>query len=437
MKTVGIGLVGLGTVGQGVVRVLERSRERIAARSGLDIQIRHAVVRDPRKPRAFAPPANLIHTDLARVLADPDTQVVVELVGGTDAAATALFGAVDAGKDVVTANKELLAVRGRELFERAHAAGRCVAFEASCVGGVPIVGALRTGLAANRIVGLFGIVNGTCNYILTEMLSSRKSYAEALAEAQAAGFAEADPALDVSGVDSARKLAVLGSLAFGVPVDLAAISVEGIERIELTDLLAGEELGYVCKLLAIGEREDDALSLRVHPAFISQSHPLASVAGPFNAVSVRGDAVGHTLFYGRGAGAMPTASAVVADMIEVGLGRATPPGELLAAVGTDSAPKYQPIDELRSRFYLRMMAYDRPGVMGKLTTVLGAQAVSLRAVVQHEPVHESPAGSVPIVVTTHLAREGSVRDAVREIARLDVVTEPPVVIRVVDEHEEL
>jgi homoserine dehydrogenase len=337
---------------------------------------------------------------------------------------------LQAGKHVVTANKELLALRSAEIFARAAMAGKCLGFEASCVGGVPIIGALRTGLAANRIDALFGIVNGTCNYILTEMLAARKPYAAALAEAQAAGFAEADPTLDVSGHDSAHKLAVLASLAFGAPIEFDRVHVEGIERIELNDLLAGRELGYVCKLLAVARREGDAIGLRVHPAFINVDHPLAAVSGAFNAVSVYGDAVGHTLFYGRGAGAMPTASAVVADLIEIGTGRAQPPVMSSSALTT---PQYQPIDSLVTRYYLRMTAIDRPNVMAKIATVLGDHEISLRAVVQHEPPHTRADGAVPIVVTTHQAKESAVRDAVAEIAALDVVTERPVCIRVVDD----
>lgn len=430
MRTLQIGLVGLGTVGRGVVRLLAASADRIAARSGLDIQIRHVVVRNAGKSRDVTLPTSVVHSDIGRLLGDPLVDVVVELAGGTTAAADAVLGALQAGKHVVTANKELLALKGAEVLARAATAGKCVGFEASCVGGVPIIGALRTGLAANRIDGLFGIVNGTCNYILTEMLTARKRYAAALAEAQSAGFAEADPTLDVGGHDSAHKLAVLASLAFGAPIEFGRVHVEGIERIELTDLLAGRELGYVCKLLAIARREGDAISLRVHPAFISQHHPLAAVAGAFNAVSVYGDAVGHTLFYGRGAGAMPTASAVVADLIEIGTGRAQPPATATIA---NTSISYQPIDALVTRYYLRMNAIDRPNVMARIATVLGDHEISLRAVVQHEPPHRRPDGVVPIVVTTHEAKESAVRDAVREIAALDVVTEPPVCIRVADD----
>lgn len=430
MKTVNIGIVGLGTVGQGVVRLLSAARDRIAAGSGLTFEIRHAVVWNPGKSRDVTLKSGVIHKDLGRLLGDPLVDVVVELAGGTTTAAEAVLGALHVGKHVVTANKELLARRGPEILARAADARRCVGFEASCVGGVPIIGALRTGLAANRIDGLFGIVNGTCNYILTAMLAERKSYAAALAEAQSAGFAEANPTLDVGGHDSAHKLAVLASLAFGAPIDFARVHVEGIERIELTDLLAGQELGYVCKLLAIAEREDDAISLRVHPAFIDDNHPLAAVCGSFNAVSVYGDAVGHTLFYGRGAGAMPTASAVVADLIEIGTGRAQPP---VISHGTSPAVEYQPIDSLVTRYYLRMNAIDRPNVMAKIATVLGNHEISLRAVVQHEPPDGRTDGAVPIVVTTHEAKEAAVRDAVKEIEALDVVTDAPVCIRVVDD----
>lgn len=428
MKTIRLGLLGLGTVGQGVVRLLETARARIAAQHGVQFEIRHAVVRDAARSRDVALGEGVVHDDLSQLLADEDVDIVVELAGGVTAAADAVLGALHAGKHVVTANKELLAFRGREILDAAAAVDRCVGFEASCVGGVPIVGALRTGLAANRIESLLGIVNGTCNYILTEMLLRRKSYEDALNEAQQAGYAEADPTLDVSGQDSAHKLVVLGSLAFGANVDYGRVYVEGIERVSLTDLLAGRELGYVCKLLAIGEREGDALSLRVHPAFIEQDHPLATVTGAYNAVSVYGDAVGHTFFYGRGAGAMPTASAVVADLIEIAAGRAAPPTPMSAG----ARASYQPIDALETRYYLRMSAMDRPSVMARLATVLGDHGISLRAVVQHHPESDGVDGAVPIVATTHEAKESSVRRAIEEIAGLDVVTEPPVCIRVVD-----
>ena len=343
-----------------------------------------------------------------------------------------------AGKDVVTPNKALLALHGKEVYAAARSAGRCVAFEASCAGGIPLIRALCHGLIANRIDTLCGIVNGTCNYILTEMLARGKTYREALEEAQQHGYAEADPTVDVDGTDSAHKLAILASLAFGADVDVHRIHVEGIDRLDLTDLRAGDELGYVCKLLAIGRREEGGLSLRVHPAFLRRDHPLGNVAGPFNAVSVYGDNVGHTLYYGRGAGAMPTASAIVADLVDVALGSAGRAfAQLPIFADRTTPPVYRPMEAIESRYYLRFMVYDRPGIMARLTRVFGDKQISLSAIVQHEAADDSADNVVPVVVMTHLAREGSVREALHEISRYhDVVTQEPVWIRVVEEHDE-
>ncbi|MFQ6049209.1 MAG: homoserine dehydrogenase, partial [Phycisphaerae bacterium] len=358
--------------------------------------------------------------------------------GGTTAARQVVTRSLQAGKDVVTANKALLATCGPELFSLARRHGRCIAFEASCGGGIPLVESIRRGLVANRIDAIYGIVNGTCNYILTEMLEKSKTYQQALREAQQQGLAEADASLDVSGLDSAHKLAILAWLAFGVEVELERIAVEGIEGLELTDLHAGAELGYVCKLLAIGQRDAEGISLRVGPAFIRRSHPLASVAGPFNAVSVYGHATGHTLFYGRGAGRMPTASAVVADVVDVALGNARRTFQQLVLPGNRAKPpRYKRLEQIRGRYYLRLMVDDRPGVMAKITRVLGDNEISLSAVVQHETGQlQTQKNVVPVVVTTHMAREGDMRRALGQIRQLEVVREEPVRIGLVEEHEE-
>jgi len=439
MDAVGVGLIGCGTVGQGVASLLLDQQARWSSKVGLPIRLRHVIDTDLKRAREVRIPADLMSDNLDRLLTDPQTRIAVELVGGTTVARQIIHRCLQAGKDVVTANKALLAHHGQELYAAARRMGRCIAFEASCGGGIPLIESVRRGLVANEIEAIYGIVNGTCNYILTEMVAGGKTYGQALAEAKAAGYAEADETLDVSGADSAHKLAILASIAFGAGIDFNRISVEGINTLDLTDLRAGEELGYVCKLLAIGQRcKNGALSLRVHPAFIHRRHPLANVNGTFNAVSVYGHAVGHTLFYGRGAGRMPTASAVLADVVDVAIGNARRSFEQLRLLGDVCPPaQYLPIEEIETRYYFRMMVVDRPGVFAKIAQVFGRHEISLSAVVQHElPKGQGDGDSVPIVVTTHRAREGNVRQALAEVALLDVVRNEPVCIRVVEEHEE-
>jgi len=437
-ERVGVGLIGCGTVGVGVARILLEDRETLTRRTGMCFELRHVIDVD-LSPRAdVALPEGVLSDDLERLLDDDQVRIAVELVGGTTTAGQIVRRCLEAGKDVVTANKALLAERGKELFQLARERGRCIAFEASCGGGIPIVEAIRRGLIANRIEAIYGIVNGTCNYILTEMLAGGKTYRQALYEAQEAGYAEKpDPSLDVGGHDSAHKLAILASLAFGLQIELDKISVEGIDSLDLTDLRAGDELGYVCKLLAIGHCDADGVSLRVHPAFVRKEHPLAAVSGPFNAISVYGHAVGHTLYYGRGAGRMPTASAVVADVVDVALGNAGRTFRQLPLLPPATPPaRYKPIESIVGRYYFRFMVQDRPGVMAKLTKVFGDHGISLSAIVQHEAPEGADENVVPVVVLTHAAREGDVRAALTEIEHLDVVCEKPVRIRIVEEHEE-
>ncbi len=438
MNATGVGLIGLGTVGQGVASLLLEQKDRLSSKVAVPIELRHVIDTDLNRPRDVEIPSSLMSDDLDRLLADDETQIAIELVGGTTVARDIVLKCLGAGKDVVTANKALLAHHGRELYAAARQAGRCIAFEASCGGGIPLVESIRRGLVANQVQAIYGIVNGTCNYILTEMMAGGKTYAEALADAKAKGYAEADETLDVSGADSAHKLAILAGIAFGADVDYDAISVEGIETIELSDLRAGQELGYVCKLLAIGQRRRDGLlSLRVHPAFIHRSHPLANVNGSFNAVSVYGHAVGHTLYYGRGAGRMPTASAVVADVVDAAIGNARRTFEQLRLLNDVCPPaRYMPIEDVEKRYYFRLMVEDRPGVFAKIGRVFGEHDISLSGVSQHEPLEDQEGGQVPIVITTHRAREGNVRQALAEIGSQDVVLAEPVCIRVVEEYEE-
>ncbi len=316
----GIAIIGCGTVGGAAAALLEEDREELSHKTGLPIRLKYIVDVDYTYAESLGLSSELFEKKLDRVLDDNEVKVVAELVGGTTTAREIVERCLEAKKHVVTANKALLAHHGPELFARARKNGVTLAFEASCGGGIPIVRALYDGLTANRIDALYGIVNGTCNFILTEMIQKGVSYSEALSDAQRTGLAEADPTLDVSGIDSAHKLTILASLAFQKRVSLEDIPVEGIDSLELSDVVFGRELGYIVKLLAVAQRTEGGISLRVRPAFIGTDHPLAWISGPFNAVSVYGHAVGHTMYYGRGAGGRPTASAVVADILSVALG---------------------------------------------------------------------------------------------------------------------
>jgi homoserine dehydrogenase len=433
-RSIGIALLGCGVVGGGVVKILRQQRELLQRRTGLRFDIRHVVVRDPAKARE-----DLKHlpfsTDASAAIADPDVDVVLELIGGGGAAREGIEAALRAGKPVVTANKSLLAAHGAELFALARQHDTCIAFEASCGGGVPIIDAIMKGLIANRIDAMVGIVNGTCNVILTRMTRNRWSYEQALAEAQKLGFAEADPTLDVSGRDAAQKLALLASLAFNVRIAESDIHVEGVNAIQADDIAFADDLGYVIKLLAIASRNGgNRLSLRVHPTLVHKDDVLAEVSGSFNAISVYGHALGHALFYGRGAGQMPTASAVVADLVGVALGTipanfrqlnifpdATPPADVL------------PFEQLESRYYLRLVARDVPGVLADVTRILGREKISLSAILQRE----TDAGQhVPVVITTHLAYEGAMRAALADIDALPNIAPPSVCLRIIDQPQE-
>jgi homoserine dehydrogenase len=363
---------------------------------------------------------------------------VVELIGGIKTARDVIERSLKAGKAVVTANKALLAEAGNELFALARECGSVILFEASCAGGIPIVRALADGLIANRIEALFGIVNGTCNYILTQMTEQGKSYEEALREAQEKGYAEKDPTLDVSGVDSAHKLAILSAIAFGQKIDLKGVDVEGIDRLALRDVLFGQELGYVIKLLAIAKREDGGIYCAVKPAFISKAHPLAWVGGPFNAVSVYGHATGHTMYYGRGAGGGPTASAIVSDIVSFALGNAANQFQKLLLwpdlVKKDKTLKRK---EAHSRFYIRIMAADESGVLAQIAAILARFRISISSVLQEEiSEDETTQGVVPVIITTHPALTSVVTKALAEVDALPVVTGKSVCISILDEHQE-
>lgn len=433
-----IAIVGCGTVGGATAELLLRDRELYKERTGVSLQLKYIVDVDFTRARKLKLPEELYETDINAVLQDDAVSVVVELVGGTTIAKDITAQALSAGKHVVTANKALLAHHGTELFALARDRGISLAFEASCGGGIPIVRTLYDGLLANRIDALYGIVNGTCNFILTAMTQRGQTYSEALEEAQRDGLAEADPTLDVSGMDSAHKLTLLGSLAFGREVDLDSIPVEGIDSLNLMDVNFGMELGYIIKLLAVAQRTDSGISLRVRPAFIGTDHPLAWISGPFNAVSVYGHAVGHTMYYGRGAGGSPTASAVISDILSISLTTYTASfGKLRNWPDQTEAARVTPISDIEGRYYIRLMVQDKPGVFAKIATVFAEHNISISSVLQKEPsAPESESATVPIVIVTHTAIEGNVRKALQKLESFESVTEPSVCISIVDEHEE-
>jgi homoserine dehydrogenase len=439
VREIPIGLVGYGTIGQGVAAVLALNGEEISRKIGAKIYLKHVVEKFTDRPFDVPLPEGVMTSDLNRLVNDPEVEIAIELIGGTTVARDIVKKLIESGKHVVTANKALLAHHGKELFALARKHKRCIVFEASCGGGIPLVESIRRGLIANDIKAIYGIVNGTCNYILSSMSKEGKDYGVALKEAQAAGFAEANPAFDVNGTDTAHKLTILSSMGFGKDVPFEAIHTEGIADISVEDIQYGNELGYVVKLLAIGIKDDDGISVRVHPTFISKDDPLSLVSGPFNAVSVFGNAVGHTMFYGRGAGRMPTASAVMSDVVDIVLGNAKQTFDSLAILPDVTEPAtIKPMSEIYSRYYLRLMVVDRPGVLARLTEIFGRYNMSISALVQHESEKYDARGEsiVPVVILTHQAKEGNVQSAIGEIARLDVSAQKPVCIRVMNEHPE-
>jgi homoserine dehydrogenase len=426
-------LLGCGTVGGGVAKLLLEQRELLTTRAGRGLQLRHVVVRDPAKPRAVPLPREIVSTDIHAAIHDSTVQVVVELIGGTSVAKDAVLAALAAGKHVVTANKALLAQHGPEIYEAARRAERAVCFEASVAGGVPIVANLAQCLSANQVTFLQGILNGTSNFILTEMSEQGRTYAEALAEAQKRGYAEADPTLDVDGSDAAHKLAILAQLAFGVAVPPEAITRRGVNDVHDMDIRFAGELGHTIKLLAEAWLSEGQLALQVAPVLLRRSTPLAQIRGSFNAIQVTGDAVGETLFYGPGAGAMPTASSVLADIIDLAVGRAqrTFPSLRLWAL-KDARSALRKAETVRSRFYLRLIVEDRPGVLADICRALADEQVSISSVIQHEALDGQEGGIVPLVILTHTAATGRFRAAAEHIGRLAGVTAPSVYYSVAD-----
>ena len=430
MKTVNIGLLGLGTVGGGTLNVLVRNADEISRRTGMNIRVHCAAAKSYDPSGLDGLDSVTIYDDARKVLADPDVDIVVELIGGYSPAREFVLEAIANGKHVVTANKALIAMHGEEIFAAAREKGVTVAFEAAVGGGIPIIKSLREGLAGNHIEWLAGIINGTGNFILTEMRDKGREFADVLSEAQQLGYAEADPTFDVEGIDAAHKLAILGSLAFGMPLRFDATYTEGITRIEPRDVTYAGELGYRIKHLGIARRTEKGVELRVHPTLIPARRLLANVDGVMNAVLVKGDMVGPTLYYGAGAGSLPTASAVVADIIDVARSLDCPQSFVPTQGYNNDAIEdisVLPIGEVETSFYLRMLAHDEPGVMAEVSTTLAEAGISIEAMRQYESVTDE--GDVPLVMLTHRVTERIMDETIAKIEALPRIKGPVVRIR--------
>jgi homoserine dehydrogenase len=432
MEPVKIGLLGLGTVGGGTVNVLARNREEIARRAGRAIEVVHASARDLAKPRICSLDGITLTDQPKAVVDDPQVSIVVELLGGIDPARDLTLRAIEAGKHVVTANKALIALHGNEIFDAARRHGVMVAFEAAVAGGIPIIKAIREGLAGNRIEWIAGIINGTGNFILSEMREKGRDFDEVLAQAQSLGYAEADPRFDVEGIDAAHKLAILAAIAFGKPLAFDNVYTEGITEVTPEDLKNAELLGYRIKHLGIARRTDEGIEMRVHPTLIPERRLIANVNGVMNALLVMADAVGPTLYYGAGAGAEPTASAVVADLVDVVRTLTTDPTHRVPHLAFQpdamSSVKMLTIDDAETAYYLRMLAGDRPGVLAEVATILGDAGISIEAVMQPEP--PQGASQAKLIMLSHPVRERQMNIALAQIEALESISGKVTRIRV-------
>ena len=440
VKPVTIGLLGLGTVGQGVANILLRNADEIQRRTGRPIQVTRAAVRDQSKAEALGLGID-ITTDAADLVADPDIDIVCEAIGGDEPALSLLHAAIANGKHVITANKALIAVHGNTLLAAAQDKGVSVSFESSVAGGIPIIKALREGLAANRIQWLAGIINGTGNFILSEMAEKGRSFDDVLAEAQALGYAEADPTFDVEGIDAAHKLTIMASVAFGMPLRFDAVYTEGISKITREDVEFAHELGYRIKHLGVARQRDAGVEMRVHPTLIPEKRLLANVNGVMNAVLVQGDAVGPTLYYGPGAGSEPTGSSLVADIIDVVRTMDTDPAYRVPVLAFQPDALIEQTmlktTDYESAYYLRLQALDQPGVMANITGIFGKLGISIEAILQKEPdtvvadvSDTSDIPTVPIILLTRKVREGLIEQAIEQLEALNTITQPLIRIRV-------
>lgn len=430
MKPVKVGICGLGTVGGGTFNVLKRNAEEIARRAGRGIEVAQIATRQPN-PKCDTGSVS-ITDDVFAVANNPEIDIIVELIGGYTLALELVLKAIENGKHVVTANKALIAVHGNEIFARAREQGVIVAFEASVAGGIPVIKAIREGLAANRINWLAGIINGTGNFILTEMREKGRAFEDVLKEAQALGYAEADPTFDVEGIDAAHKLTILASIAFGIPLQFDKAYTEGISRLTTADVNYAEALGYRIKHLGVARRTDAGIELRVHPTLIPADRLIANVNGVMNAVMVNGDAVGSTLYYGAGAGMEPTASAVVADLVDVARALTTDPNNRVPHLAFQpdslSAHPILPVTACESAYYLRIQAKDHPGVLAQVATILSERGINIESIMQKEAeVHD---GLVPVILVTHRVVEQRIDEAISALETLDDVVDKVVRIRV-------
>jgi homoserine dehydrogenase len=432
MESAKVAIVGFGTIGSGVARLLLDHGDRLARAAGCRIELVRVVDPDLARPRNIELPKGLLTNDLSTVTDDPEITTVVKLIGGLEPARTTMLRLLESGKNVVTANKALLAEHGPELFDRARQLGRSIAFEASVAGGIPIIAAISECLTANQIQSIHAILNGTSNFILTQMEEHGTEYATAVAEAQRLGYAEANPAMDVNGSDAAQKLAILAHLAFGARVNWRAIPRTGIDTVQVADMRYANELGYSIKLLAVAELGAEGLELHVCPTMVRHRTPLAEVRGAYNAIRVVGDAVGRVFFHGLGAGQMPTASAVVADLIDTIVGRTAITFRTLNLWSTDRAAAVTVRDpaNVPGRYYLRFNVEDRPGVIAEIAGVLGTHRISIASLIQHETEEEEDDGIVPLVIMTHTAPDGAMTQALREIEELSCVKPGSVRMRV-------
>ena len=427
-----LGLIGLGTVGSSVVQLLTQNADAIIRKAGRGLRLTNVTSRSLHtKPHPDLGTART-GTDPFAVVQDPDVDVVIELIGGIEPARSLVLEALKRGKPVVTANKALLALHGEEIFATAEKSGVPISFEAGVAGGIPIIRTLREGLAADRNRALFGIVNGTCNYILTKMSDEGEEFETVLRAAQAQGLAEADPSFDIDGIDAAHKLTLLSMLAFGVRVPFSSVYTEGIRHVSQSDILFAREFGYAIKLLAIAKDEEDGVDVRVHPTMIPRRSILAEVSGAYNAIFVQGEALGSSLYFGRGAGGMPTATAVLSDVIEIARNRAVASGVRVPALGFSwkdlRVAPLRPIADLQSEYYLRFMAVDRPGVLAKIAGILGEHNISIAAVIQRDRGEGDV--TVPLVMRTHLASERNLNAALNLVDQLSIVQGKSVSIRI-------
>lgn len=425
----------MGTVGTGVARILLEQPERMTRRTGTRIELRKAVVRDLSRQRDLKLPPGVLTGDLSEVLTDPEIKVAIHLVGGISPAREILLSLLESGKDVVTANKALLCEHGTELFARAKELGRTITFEAAVAGGIPIIAVVSQCMTANQITSISAILNGTSNFILTQMIQKQQPYHEALKKAQELGYAEADPTMDVDGSDAAQKLSILGELAFGTKVPFSALHRQGIDTLDLLDIKYATELGYTIKLLAVSRLEQGKLESHVTPTLVRADSPLAQVNGPFNAIALQGDVVGDTWYSGRGAGQLPTASAVIADLVDLAVGRAQLTFQQLELWKTQQRFALLPTEKSSSRFYLRMLVEDRPHVLADIADVLGRHEISIASVIQHEAEkaeNSAEQSTVSLIIMTHRTTTGQLRQADQELRQLKSLKAPLVQMRVAD-----